>query len=458
MRALIRERENRHTSASLQHLILGFRNCAVQPQTQSGQEGLGAAGASMPSGTPDFQTVRSVIGARAFAFNTARATITSANEQLQRPLLHQPINRQAAAVQTLVRRRGLLHVAKLQVDLALSFLRRHDNEDNELVDLDLDTSALLKRMRRRLVEALKEARTSVEEHCALLEIEEEEAREIFADVNLPPSGELSLQTGAATQTDTDAARATQRESTPPVRHHFIRLSRRGLIPIPSTPADTGTKSSTSEPISLLRERYQALSTASRKIESAADAQFRLALTQKKAYAAAMPCRIHPISKQTSTALSCVNKQLNTQNTLPGSPHSRRNLMLHLHNIMNRQLLKEMPTDQAQLRDFFSAPNAVSGLSGLSVVQMLAAALRASPHPMIKEQIEEILNSQTIDGIAMARLLDRTHEEFISADQMLAMFDTLTPATTNRYIRLLSHSVLEICKLALIELQLPKGAS
>ncbi|MGL5336479.1 MAG: hypothetical protein ACRC9R_10120, partial [Enterovibrio sp.] len=181
-------------------------------------------------------------------------------------------------------------------------------------------------------------------------------------------------------------------------------------------------------------------------------QRQLGVEQTGASAAASATR--PLASQAvREAFSLVNALLQTQNVLPGRPESRRNLMLHLHNAMNQQLLSAQPINLEQLRDFFLTPDAESGLSNLSLLQMLTAVLRASPHQEIRRQIEDILNSQSVGTVAIARLLDRTHRDFISGDEMLAMLEALPPAQANREMRSLTHAVLQVCRLALSELQL-----
>ncbi|MGL5291116.1 MAG: hypothetical protein ACRC9T_04210 [Vibrionaceae bacterium] len=359
------------------------------------------------------------------AFDTARANIAATCEQFQQPLPHQPISRQAAAAQAVVRRRGLLHLAKLQVDLALTFLQKHDNEAAELFNVDFKTSFILSRTRLKFMKALKDAREHVEEHSAWLAVEEEDVGYIVPHTDFTLLGMQPVQTSTVAQASTEAAAASvsQRESSPPVR--------------PSTSAEGVAQKSP--------------------ITTRADELFQLQTGQKKAYAASMLFRINPISRQTSRTLSCINERLNTQNTLPGSPSSRRNMMLHLHNIMNRQLLKEIPTDQKQLNNFFLAPNALSGLSGLSIVQMLTAALRASASPAIRAKIEEILSSHTVNQVPLVRLLDRTHESFVPSNNALALFDSPVAATASTHLKAFVQPVLEICKLALSELQIPESA-
>ncbi|MGL5336353.1 MAG: hypothetical protein ACRC9R_09480, partial [Enterovibrio sp.] len=104
------------------------------------------------------------------------------------------------------------------------------------------------------------------------------------------------------------------------------------------------------------------------------------------------------------------------------------------------------------------PNADSGLSSLSVVQMLAATLRASQHQVIRDQIDEILNSHAAGRFVMVQMLDRTHEDFLQPSETVRMLASPIAATANRQIKSFTHAVLEICKLALSELQLSQGAS
>ncbi|MGL5335731.1 MAG: hypothetical protein ACRC9R_06245, partial [Enterovibrio sp.] len=243
----------------------------------------------------------------------------------------------------------------------------------------------------------------------------------------------------------------------PIPSTSTRSPTRPATPRTAPPVGDGTGSPASGPIAALIARYQTFSTVRLRIESPLSGQRRLDIVQNRALAAASPFVSPPISGQVRTVLAAVNTQLNTQRTLPGSPQSRRNLMLHLHSLMNRQLLPNLPTNDGQLRSFFLTDNAESGLSNLSVVQMLVATLRASPRQQIRDQIEEILNSQTVGRATMAQILDRTHGSFMPPDTVLAMIASRVTATANRQMRSLTHSVLEICNLALSELQSLQGS-
>ncbi|MGL5335512.1 MAG: hypothetical protein ACRC9R_05135, partial [Enterovibrio sp.] len=387
VRAQIRERANQPpTHARLQDRILAIRNADEASLIQSVQRGFG-------SGEPSVLNVmQNAILAQRDTFTRARTAIVNAITQIGLP----PDGQQTPA-QRLAFYQSALTSAELQCDLALSFLQRYDNdimqleERGELDNLDRETSDLINRRRRSLARELETARNAVEEAVGWLNVAEEEAGAFFATAVLIQPSPPPLPTVPAIQTGTGegaAARVAPSDSghsagvSDPVR----------ITPRPRSPVDDGAGASPPAPLSLLRTRYQAFSAASGRRESVADARRRLDIVQSRASAAARQCPISPISGPVRATLSRLDAQLNTQSVLPGSSASRRNLMLHLHSVMNRQLLTALPTDEAQLRSFCLEPNADSGLSSLSVVQMLAATLRASQHQVIRDQIDEILNS------------------------------------------------------------------
>ncbi|MGL5334715.1 MAG: hypothetical protein ACRC9R_00980, partial [Enterovibrio sp.] len=340
---------------------------------------------------------------------------------------------------TLLRRHSMLHLAELQLELALGSLQRHD-----VHNLGAVQTAALDEARMALVADIDRARRAVEDERRRLDDARGEAERLFPNIDFSLAGAPPpLTEGAAAQPAPDGDGQV-------VTATLVDLS----LPADLTADEGEAGASASISLQALRVRSQDFSYAIfRGVETAAEGRRRLTAVQNRAAAAADQCPTSPISPQVRAAFSLVNAQLNTQNTLPGSQESRRNLMLHLNNAMSRQILAAMPADGAQLRAFFSDPHAESGLSGLSLLQMLTATLRASPSEAIRAQMNEILDANTVNGIPLVQLLDRTHAQFLLPEDALATILSPIPATTNRRMRPFLYSALEICRLMLSELQL-----
>ncbi|MGL4733801.1 MAG: hypothetical protein ACRCWB_01590 [Enterovibrio sp.] len=189
------------------------------------------------------------------------------------------------------------------------------------------------------------------------------------------------------------------------------------------------------------------------------AQARLTAMRASAAAAAQAVTTQPVAGPVRAVFREIDMRLNTQNVLPGSLQARNNLMLHLHNVMNRQLLSEMPSSIMETRDFFTLTNVESGLSNISVVQILTAMLRSSPDEAIRTQLDRILSSDLADGLPVARLLDRADPRYLRPRQALDMLGIEAAITGNIRVPRFVSSVLKLCQLALREMQLTQhGAS
>ncbi|MGL5291376.1 MAG: hypothetical protein ACRC9T_05575 [Vibrionaceae bacterium] len=450
LRELLEGRLDGQNEGNLRNLVVSLRNSDEQPLTQGR---VGDAGAST-------SRAASMTAVREALIVQRRALIRADSAAVASAAPHQPIEAQLVAVQTLLHRHTMLLLVEEELkDTELS-LQNFNIRYQHVTQTDK-----IKEMRCTREHDLSMAKRSVDREREGLRAAEENASRLFG-VNLSQSGTPLSQAATAVETRLDDTVATSTLvdlSSPPLSasgQPISRLVRREAIPIVPrslTPVDGSTGSSVREALDLLRSQYRAFSAAVHRVETAEEGGRRLNVVQNRAAAAASQCQTSPISQPVRDALFRVDEQLNTQNTLPGSHESRHNLMLHLHNVMNHQLLTEIPIDATRLKSFVSFSNAESGLSNISLVQILTAVLRASPNEVIRAQIEEILVSHTVCAVPLVRLLDRTHGRFMPPEQALALLESSIPAMVNRRMRAFTYSVLEICRLALSELQMQQRA-
>ncbi|MGL5336758.1 MAG: hypothetical protein ACRC9R_11595, partial [Enterovibrio sp.] len=318
LRELLQGRLDGHNAGNLHRLVITLRNTQELPQTMGAT---GGATARMTS----LAAVQEALVAQA---RTTEDCSVITEGQHPPPETDRPTITQLNVVRAILHRHEILHLAEQRSREAQEALRRFNIKEPDSLDGD-----------KTFVAACARATSGVLLQRARLEAALEEASSQFPEISSLLSSIPILQSEAA---------AAQ------------------------TATDIGASSPAAGPVEALIARYQNASAARFGVEPPADGRRRLDIAQNRALAAACECTTSPVSGQVRAALAAVNAQLNTQSTLPGSPQSRNNLMLHLHALMNRQLLTALPTNEGQLRDFFLTPHADSGLSNLSLVQMLAA--------------------------------------------------------------------------------------
>ncbi|MGL4826313.1 MAG: hypothetical protein ACRC24_02330 [Vibrionaceae bacterium] len=260
------------------------------------------------------------------------------------------------------------------------------------------------------------------------------------------SGEASPTTGLAAERSEEGMPETplfpQQQAAPPMAPTVVSSSTFGFLTSRVAPS-----LSRSEPMP------QAMRIIPGMPDAATAAQARLTAMRASAAAAAQAVTAQPVTEPVRVVLREIDMRLNTQSVLPGSLQARNNLMLHLHNVMNRQLLPEIPSSIVETRSFFTLANLESGLSNISVVQMLTAMLRSSPDEEIRTQLDRILSSDLGDELPLARLLDRADPSYLRPQQALDMLGMEVAITRNIRVQRFVSSVLKLCQLALREMQL-----
>ncbi|MGL5334836.1 MAG: hypothetical protein ACRC9R_01605, partial [Enterovibrio sp.] len=413
LQELLEGRLDGESAGNLHNLVIRLSNTQAQPQTQS------LARPSGPSQSSPQDTAYTVV--QDALRNQSRATSSS------EPTQNTPTTRQLLAISELLRHHAILHRAQQQRDQAVTELQA-------LEDDALDSTLMASRS--ALQANLEERRVAVTAAINELRRLENEFRLAHPELRLPlATDDPLLQAGAAVQPHVSGdalasdggAGAAEASAAEPADAQGASGSSHGATPTQET----------------LYERVASSLSISQEATSAQLAP--LIAVRASAAASALPS--HPIPESVRAILRRIDEGLDRQYAMQGSLHAANNLMLHLHNVMNRQLLTAMPVTLQDFSAFCLNCNEESGLSNLSLVQMLTALLRSSPNEETRLQIAEILVRDINEDIPAVRLLDRTYPGALSPVSAWMALSRGGPVCRAKFAQL----VLDLCRLALSEM-------
>ncbi|MGL5336218.1 MAG: hypothetical protein ACRC9R_08770, partial [Enterovibrio sp.] len=156
---------------NLHGLVLRLRNSDEQPLTQ----GAASGGAVSPSRPITFSAVQNALATQARSTATSRAPVSGQPLPQDAEL---PSAAQLELARTLLRRHSMLHLAELQLEIALGSLQRHDVHNHGALQ-----TAALDEARTALVADIDRARRAVEDERRRLDDARGEAERLFPNID-----------------------------------------------------------------------------------------------------------------------------------------------------------------------------------------------------------------------------------------------------------------------------------